>query len=338
MRGICGIIGTNKEAININHNTKIMNVRGVLFVLASVIGGAVLSVSVAHAQGLNVEVSPGKINRMVEPGEMLVQTFRVGNYSDSDRTFYIYAQDFTVSSTSGAPSFDTAQVDPRYSLSQWISLPSDRVFVPAGEVRTVDVTIRVPEAAEQGGHYGAFFVQTDDPSFIDQQEGSVIGSVGRIASLMLITVPGDVVEDVAVDQFQTDQKIYWNSAPDIAFTAMLKNNGTVHAIPTGAVFLSGGIAFKGQNVIFNKEQGAVLPGAPERHIVEKVQLRKTSLVPPMGKFDAQFLAKYGVGNGELAAGATFYVIPVKFLAGLFAVIFVVLFVFYRAFLSFGRKT
>ncbi len=308
-----------------------------MFLTVLVSGAVALHAAPAQAQGMNIEVSPGKINRIVERGQTLVQTFRIGNYGETDRTFYIYTQDFTVTSETGAPSFAPTQQDTRYSLSQWVSLPSDKVFVPAGEVRTVDVTITVPADAEVGGHYGAFFVQTDDPSFIEKHEGSVIGSIGRIASLMLITVPGDVTENVTLTSFTTDKRIYWTAAPRITFTTYLKNEGTVHAIPTGAIFLSGGFAFTGQNTIFNEEQGAVLPGAPQRRIDETITLRKTSLVPPMGHFTAHLLARYGVSHGELSAQTTFYIIPVKFLAALFAGIFVVLFIVYRAFLSFGSR-
>ncbi len=313
-----------------------MTMRGVLFLLVIAGVSAVLLPHDAVAQSMNIEVSPGKINRIVEPGDRFVQTFRIGNYADVGKTFYIYTQDFTVKSETGAPSFDTSQIDQRYSLSQWVTLPAKEIFVPAGKVRTVDVTIDVPKDAEVGGHYGAFFVQTDDPSFVQKQEGSVIGSIGRIASLMLITVPGDITEKITLTSFDTDRRIYWQSLPDVTFTATLKNAGTVHAIPTGAIFVAGGMAYKGQNVIFNKEQGAVLPGAPARRITETLAMRKTSLLPPMGKFTARFLAKYGVGGGEVSSQATFYVIPIKFLAALFLGILAVLFVIHRAVLSFRR--
>ncbi len=290
------------------------------------------------AQGLNVEVSPGKINRIINPGESYTQTFRIGNYSGADQTFYLYARDFTVGTEDGAPSFaDAGEENDKYTLTRWITVPQDKITVPANQVRTVDVTITVPDNAEVGGHYGAFFVQTEDPVAMEEQEGSVIGSIGRIASLLLITVPGDIVEDVTLESFATDEKIYWTTSPTVDVIANIKNNGNVHTIPTGAAFVSGGIGYKTQSVVFNQEQGAALPGAPVRRIVDKLEMRKVSLIPPMGKFEVDLVVRYGLQGSQLSGTTTFYVVPIKFLAAIFAGAFVVIFILHRAMISFQRR-
>lgn len=295
---------------------------------------------VAAAEGLSVEVSPGKVNKIVKPGETYVQTFRIGNYSGAEKTFYLYTRNFRVVDAAGAPVFDDteeAKADPRYALTQWMTLPSDKVTVPDGEVRTVDVSIAVPADAEAGGHYGAFFVQTEDPSLTQDQEGSVISSVGRIASLVMVTVPGAVNEKLVLQKFETDKQIYWDGDPVVSFVTSLENAGNVHAIPTGAIFVSGGIGYGAQTATYNKEQGAVLPGAPARTITESLALRTRSLLPPMGKFEAQFISKYGMGGEEIVTARTFYVIPAVFLSEVFAGTFLVVFVMYRAALSFARR-
>ncbi len=296
----------------------------------------VFTATIAQAQGLNIEVSPGKMTRIAAPGTQFVQTIRIGNYADTDRTFYLSTADFVVKSENGAPSFDVGEKDRRYALSTWMTLPTKEVTVPAGEVATVDVTVAVPEDALPGGHYGAVFVQTDDPAQLRAQEGSVIGSVGRIASLFLVTVPGDVTEKVSLVDFTPVQRIYWHQQPSITIRTMLRNEGTVHAIPTGALFVSGGIGYRGQSVIYNSQQGAVLPGAPPREIVETFTPRKHAFLPPMGRFTVRLVAKYGVSGQTLTGETSFYIIPVKFLISLFAASLVLLFILYRAFSSYRR--
>lgn len=293
----------------------------------------------ASAQGFNIEVSPGKSNLTIQPGDSYVQTFRVGNYSGTKKTLYIYVQDFTVISEDGAPKFfekgEATEEERRFALSQWIQLPSESIEVENNEVMEIDAVINVPQDAEAGGHYGAFFVQTENPA----QEGTSIGSIGRIASLMLVNIPGDVDEEVVINRAYTDKSIYFEENPQIEFITYLQNKGNVHGIPVGAFNITGSGAFKSKSIIFNQDQSAVLPGAPERKISEtfKLDTGEQSFIPPMGRFTIDLVARYGTNNLPLETTIFFWVLPAKFLAiaGLSTILG--LFIVWRALLSFKTK-
>ena len=300
-----------------------------------------ISVRGVHGQraaGSNIELSPAKINVSIDPGQEYTQTFRIGNYSGSTQKLFIFMKNFTVINEEGTPNFyEYDQLDEearKFALSQWVELPYDSVEIPDKEVVEVEALIKVPADAEAGGHYGAFFVQTQAP----ESEGTAIGSVVQITSLMLINVPGDIEENIVITEAFTDKSVYLDEDPTIAFTTLLKNKGSVHGIPVGAFYVSGGRGAKNKSIIYNQSQGAVLPGAPERKIVETFQLSKEdgSFIPPIGKFTIELVSRYGTSNLPLETTALFWMLPAKFIAVTTLASIIAIFVIWRAFKSFKK--
>jgi len=286
----------------------------------------------------NIELSPAKINVSIEAGKEFTQTFRIGNYSGSPQTLHIFMKDFTVINEEGTPSFyEYSQLNEearRFALSQWVELPYDSINLANNEVAEVDALIKIPTDAEAGGHYGAFFVQTQAP----ESEGTAIGSVVQITSLMLINIPGDIEESIVITSAFTDKSVYLEENPEIMLTTMLKNEGSVHGIPVGAFYVSGGRGAKNKSIIYNQNQGAVLPGAPERKITEEFKLSKKdgSFIPPIGKFTVELVARYGTNNLPLETTVLFWMLPAKFIAVSVLAAVVVAFVLWRALKSFKK--
>lgn len=292
----------------------------------------------AQQRGSNIELSPAKINVTVDPGEEFTQTFRIGNYSGSTQTLYIFMKDFTVINEEGTPTFfENSELDEdarRFALSQWVELPYDSVTIDDDDVAEVEAKIIIPEDAEAGGHYGAFFVQTQAP----EAEGTAIGSVVQITSLMLINVPGDIEENIVITEAYTDKQVYLEENPEIIFTTLMKNEGSVHGIPVGAFNVSGGRGAKNKSIIYNQNQGAVLPGAPERKITETFSLSKQdgSFIPPIGKFTIELMARYGTSNLPLETTLYFWMLPAKFIAVAALGTLLAVFVLWRALKSFKK--
>lgn len=300
-----------------------------------------LSLSKVYGQqprASNIELSPAKINEVVNPGTTFTQTFRIGNYSGSDQTLFIFMRDFTVINEQGTPDFfENSQLDEearRFALSQWVELPADSINVKNNTVAEVEAVITVPEDAEAGGHYGAFFVQTQAP----EAQGTAIGSVVQITSLMLINVPGDIEENIVITEAFTDKPMYLEDNPEITFVTLLKNEGSVHGIPAGAFYVSGGKGAKNKSIIYNQNQGAVLPGAPERKITETFSLdkREDSLIPPIGKFTIELVSRYGTSNLPLETTIFFWLLPAKFIAVSALIAVAAVFVLWRVVMSFKK--
>jgi len=292
--------------------------------------------NLAHAQSYNIEVSPAKVNLKVEPGKTYTQSFRIGNFSGSTKKLYFYTQDFTISNDAGTPMF-LENVDPNsntYSLTKWIDLPQTEVEIEDESFEDIEVKINIPEDAEAGGHYAAFFTQTEKP---EGETGSAIGSVGRIASLILLNVPGNVDEDLDLVSFFANKGVYFEDNPKVTFTTVLKNKGNVHAIPTGVIFVSGGNNFNNRNLIYNQQQGAVLPDAPDRKIEQSFDVVKSSSFPPIGKFNANLIVKYGSQNYELNDHTEFWLIPIKFTVIVLLALLALIFILWRTALSFKKE-
>jgi hypothetical protein len=323
--------------MQISKNRKLTIVLSTFFVITLAFLVLKHSVLSQETAGFNIEVSPGKVNLNIEPGDTFVQTFRISNYSGAEKTFYLYINDFTVINEQGTPTFfendELTDEARRFALSQWVSLPYDSIVIENNQTVEVEAEIAVPEDAEAGGHYGAFFVQTQAPEAI----GTAVESIGRIASLMLVNVPGDVEEEIVIARGTTNKEIYWEDNPQIEFITYLKNEGNVHGIPVGAFNISGGYGAKNKSVIYNQNQGAVLPGAPERRISETFKLeQKGSVVPPIGKFTIDLVARYGTDNLPLETTIFFWILPAKFIAISVLSTLVVVFVLWRALVSFRK--
>jgi hypothetical protein len=79
------------------------------------------------------------------------------------------------------------------SLASWISFETTGLFIIAPKSnRKVNYTINTPRGAIPGGHYGAIFFNSPENSNVT---GGNISMNRRIGSLLLVTVPGDIVVD-----------------------------------------------------------------------------------------------------------------------------------------------
>ena len=314
------------------------NWRTVFFITVLVFGSFGYGLKRVNAQnglGYNIEVSPIKVDREIRRGGSFTQTFRVGNYSGKDQKLFVYVQDFAVTDELGTVSFFEDDNATSYALGKWIRVLEPEIFVQNGKVKEVDVVIDVPPKAESGGHYAAIFFQTEKPEQI-KNGLSTISAVGRVASLLLISVPGDVIEKVNLTGFSSDKKVYWGTNPTVELSSLVKNGGNVHAIPIGVMFFQGGLNYTAENVIYNQPHTAVLPSAPARKISEQVKIDRDGIVPVIGRIHVNLLAKYGKFGQDISGKTVFWVIPIKFITMVFITILVVLFATWRVILSFKK--
>lgn len=115
------------------------------------------------------------------------------NNSDQAYSFRMSAEDCTVTADYKAPlcnptSGSGVTVN---SLASWISFETNDLFTIAPKWnRKINYTINTPSGAIPGGHYGAIFFNSPENSNVT---GGSISMNRRIGSLLLVTVPGDIV-------------------------------------------------------------------------------------------------------------------------------------------------
>jgi hypothetical protein len=219
-------------------------------------------------------------------------------------TLRVLVNDFTSNDTSGTPAlFLNNQNAPQHSLRQYTSLSVDTISVQPGVQATVSATISIPAGAKAGGYFGAIRFAP-----VSGSNGKTVNLSGSVASLILVTVPGNYAEQLSVTSFNITQQGHLHSvfktSKDLKAAATFKNSGDVQEQPFGKVQVQ-----KGSKVIYSTEinntdpRGNVLPGTSRTFNVN------LSNIGSLGKYTV--IGSFGYGNkGQLVnAKTTFYIIP-----------------------------
>lgn len=186
-----------------------------------------------------------------------------------------------------------------FSLSSWISFEPETFTLAPREEKPVKFKIKIPENAEPGGHYAGIIasVKSTPPP------GVAVGIVPRVATLVLLTVPGPMEEKLSVLDFKTE-KNYYEFGP-VKFLLRLENSGTVHVTPVINVTVKN---------IFGKTVGetsfetrTILPDSKRKL---ETELSKKWLWA--GKYTAILTGSYGTKNLPLETKTiTFFAFPWK---------------------------
>lgn len=257
------------------------------------------SKSALEVQGLRID--PFLIELNMESGQVVNQTIDLTNTTDSPLTFNISINDFVPNGNTGQPIFlDSSEAsDPKYSLSNWVTVTQQPQFtIPARANTQVIFSIRVPEDAEPGTHYGGIlFGQVagklnDSGAAVEHKAGSII-----------LVKLGKSQEQVILDSFTTKKKLY-QSGP-VEFLATLNNIGNVHSKPKGDIAIKDIFGRQVTEVHVNPDALIVMPQT-KRDFVQNWPVKLG-----IGRYTAEAVLFYGNPKIELRAITTFWILPVK---------------------------
>lgn len=262
---------------------------GILF-----IGLFFLSERVVTAQGLaGLTLIPPKFELFANPGDIVSETIRVRNNSDSPYTVGVLVEDFSSAGEEGKVVLEEGESDEVYSLKRWIEPGSENLVIQPGEEATLPFTISVPRDAEPGGHYASILFQIGG----GEPQPGVTSVQHRIGSLILLRVSGDVVEEGEIESFSAPS--YSQKGP-VTFELRVKNNGTTHIQPNGTIIITNMFGKKVDEIPLNGSN--VFPGSIRRM---GTQWEKENL---LGHYTATLVATYGQQNLPLTAATKFTVI------------------------------
>jgi len=276
-----------------------------------------------------VEVSPFRIEEVVEPGERVSGFITVGNPSDREKVFYTFVKDFVPRGERGGVRLLPAGSQEGPFLSSWVDIPKEGVVFAPGEKKQIEVSFRVPQNIGPGGYYGAVVFGPKPPQ-IEEGEGSVVAFAHQAGVLVLFQVKGDVYHEARVREFATDYNFYENPFA-VNFTTRVENLGNVHIKPVGTIKIEN---MRGSEV-------AVLPvneiGA--NALPESIRLFENKWEGDfgLGKYTANLVLSFGglggdtgVGIRTVTAQTTFWIIPWDIVipagVGLFVFVLIVVFV------------
>lgn len=186
----------------------------ILFLIGIVLFGILSQV---FATDINLRVSPIIYKISGNPGDTITRTITVSNVDQRMYHLTTATSDFHAQGKEGQPVFvrKSELVFADQELSSWIKLPLDTFSLAPGASKKMDFTIKIPNNATPGGHYGAVFFQ-DHSSNTKSGTGNV-GVYVDYGVLVLLTVNGDIVSSGSVDienvQIHTSSGPGWQS-PD----------------------------------------------------------------------------------------------------------------------------
>ena len=280
-----------------------------------------------------LSISPALIERDTSPGEVLSLNIKVSNFDMEGTTVYRSTADFTGDPNEGGTPYFIENPDST-AFSTWVQLSENQLFINAEERIEIPFTIRVPEDAEPGGHYGAIIISTENPRL--EAGVPMVGATSEIGTLLLTKVAGEVIEQGRTLSFKTSKTLY--QQPPVIFEIRFENMGNVHTKPTGVIEIFNSVGIKEEVLQINRAFGSVLPGTT-RKFEEKWEPGKwLNIIPRMGKYKAEALLTYGLPSTTEDLGAvTFWLIPGKFLAKVAGVIVAILFILRLLLRSYTRS-
>lgn len=179
------------------------------------------------------EVSPIKFELSQKPGESITKTLKIKNSEDKAVDIAFDFADFTYRDESGQVAIiDGGAQDTTYSMKNWVQTP-EGFNLGAKEEKEFTISMRIPEDAPPGGHYGTMFIYPKIPNSKDGKPS--VGTITKIGVLFIVRVEGEVKEEVGIASFVAYKD---TASPNTLYLeTFLTNSGNVHVRPKGKIFL-----------------------------------------------------------------------------------------------------
>jgi hypothetical protein len=277
-------------------------------------------------------LSPVRTDLTIKPGASEVVTVYIQNASSAVEHLQVVINDFEApTNETGNPALLLNGANaPQHSLKQFITVSAPTFTLQPTEQKAVSVLLKIPDGTAAGGYYGAIRFAP-----VGTNGNKNVNLSASVASLVLVTVPGNLVEQLSIAGFGVVQAssttaasiaqprtIFFNNK-NLQALVRFQNSGNVQEQPFGKVLLKKGSTTEGTFAVNDAASpGNVLPNSIRRFTV------KINKVGWFGKYKLQGNFGYGSKGQLLTAQSTFYVIPVPIIiAAAIIVLFIVFLIF-----------
>jgi hypothetical protein len=256
-----------------------------------------------------LKISPVRSDVSIAQGKTGVVSMKVTNLTKSPMTIQAIENDFIAGDERGTPALilDAEKYAPTHSLKRYM-VPLQNVTIAASATQEIKLTVKVPANAKAGGYYGAVRFAPVNP------DGSKsVNLSASAASLVLLTVPGDFVEQLNLTSSEITQdgkSVHgFISSPDhVSLALRFENKGSVQVAPFGQVYIK-----KGDKVIYTNNfnqtdpRDMVLPDSARRW---DVPLEKMGT---FGQYTIGAVFTYGTKNQTIEISKTIWIIPTTYI-------------------------
>lgn len=281
-----------------------------------------------QAQGAGVGIIPAVIDppEHFEPGDVAQFSVRVSNLSQSEQTYYLSKRDIIGVQDGGVPVFADATSEPTgFELSEWITLSTEEVTIPAGGEVEVPFVMTVPSTVSPGSHFGSVVISVEPPRL--RSSGAGIGY--EVANIITIRIAGDAVESARIRQFSTSKYIYGST--NVEFSARIENEGNTLIKPTGPLEVTNMFGKRVAMLTFNESQAGVFPKTARSEGIRDFTVTWQDESPGFGRYEALLSAVYGSAGrmNTISSTVTFWILPMNIITPaliILGVFFLIIFV------------
>lgn len=274
-----------------------------LLAAVTIFGASKYAKPVAAQSVLPLTVGPARQQIIVNPGEQASFSVRFYNDSDSPVSGTVKVADFIVQGTDGSPRIidDASQASPKFAAATWISLPYDRMTLPAQDKVTVQANFVVPKDAHPGGRYVAlYFEPAVGVAQAVPSESAAQGVTPRIASLLYIRVAGEINESALISNLFA--KSFLEYGP-IDVTSQILNRGDYHIRPRGILTLTDSLGNTMEQTAIQEYN--IFPDAARDY------QNKLGTKWMVGRYKINLVASYGEKGQALERSIYIWVFPWK---------------------------
>jgi len=252
--------------------------------------------------GEGLTISPPLKELTIKPGEESKQKITITNPTKNLIEVYPSAMNFKAGGENGEPAFtEPTKEEENFALANWLQFSEAKIALTPEQVFEFEYSISAPDGAEPGGHYGAIFFAKEPQ---DKSETAVSNQVlvsGKIGALIMVKVPGAIVEKGTLDKLST-HKIIFNRP--VNFETKITNLGNVHFKPKGEIIIKNLIGGETGRAQVNEAGGNVLPDSSRRF-----NAKWDNSFWSFGRYVAEAKLIYGESDKELTGQYAFYLLP-----------------------------
>lgn len=164
-------------------------------------------------------LSPTSKRYEVDAGSTHQDSIRVINNGETAYDFTVYARPYSVNNEAYEPNFE--EVTPRSQAYRWVQFEETDFRLKPGEETEIRYTMRVPQDAAPGGHYGVIFAETQPKS---EGEGNVIARKKRAGTILYAKVNGEIQERGNITHTEIP---FWQQQPPLTASGRVENTGNI---------------------------------------------------------------------------------------------------------------
>lgn len=260
------------------------------------------------AQGTaGVGIRPAIINEKLDPGETKQFTVQLNNLSANEQTYYLSKRDIIGVRDGRVPIYSTDRENTGFELSDWITLDQNQVTIPVSGSATVNFTLKVPNDASPGGHFGGIIISVNPPEI--EKSGASVGY--EVANIVSIRVAGEAKDLASIRQFSTSKYIYGKT--DVDFSVRVENQGNTLITPTGPLEIYNMFGEQVTVLNFNESQGNVFPKTEHSDGLQTFNLKWQDDGLGFGRYEAVVSLVYGENGNKntMTSTVSFWILPMN---------------------------